>query len=218
MSIIQNLVEGVFHPKGGWKPEVNYPLVYDRVAPIEGYIKGRSVLDCGCSGEDEEKEIIHSRISALSRRCVGVEIDKTKAMEMQEKGFDVRHGDVHSINLGEKFEVVYAGELLEHLQNPGLFLENMKRHLNENGVLVVTTPNFYFSSMLLRLLFKRDIQINSGHVCWFDVKTLNNMLERNGFQPERIMYYQSSPRILANLLAKLNHRMARGIIVVASKK
>ena len=35
-------------------------------------------------------------------------------------------GDVTTVNLGKKFDVIVAGELIGHLPNQGLFLENMK--------------------------------------------------------------------------------------------
>ena len=45
------------------------------------------------------------------------------------------------IRLGRKFDVIVTGEILEHLPNQGLFLENAERHLKKKGVQILTTPN-----------------------------------------------------------------------------
>lgn len=51
--------------------------------------------------------------------------------------------DVEKLDLGVTplFELIIAGELIEHLNNPGLFLERAKFHLVENGRILITTPN-----------------------------------------------------------------------------
>ena len=43
--------------------------------------------------------------------------------KVRERGYRVIWGDVTKIRLGRKFEVIVAGEILEHLPNQGLFGE-----------------------------------------------------------------------------------------------
>lgn len=211
------LIELLFKPQSGWKIAAKSRLVYDKIEAIKPYIKGRRVLDAGC-GDDSDNEGLHAKIAGIAGYCVGVERDSDKARIMQSKGFNIVEADVQSMDLKERFDAVFAGELLEHLSNPGMFLDNAARHLNDGGIFIATTPSFYFSSMLIRLLFKRDIPINPEHVCWFDSTTLSALLERHGFHPESIMYYQSSPRRLMNMFARHNSRMARTLMVIARKK
>jgi SAM-dependent methyltransferase len=57
---------------------------------------------------------------------------------------DYIYGDCQTLKLPKKygdFDVVFAGELVEHLSNPGLFLENSRSWLKEGGLLIITTPS-----------------------------------------------------------------------------
>lgn len=49
----------------------------------------------------------------------------------------------------EKFDVVYCNQVIEHTKFPDLFLKELKKHIKEGGLLIITTPNqeskeFYF--------------------------------------------------------------------------
>jgi SAM-dependent methyltransferase len=60
----------------------------------------------------------------------------------------------------QKFDLVMAIEILEHLHNPRHFISNCLETLNNNGFLLVTSPNT--ESWLSRIRFLRD-----GHFLWF---------------------------------------------------
>ena len=64
------------------------------------------------------------------------EIEKLKAA-----GYNVVSADATHFDLQQKFDAIVAGELIEHLSNPGLFLDCSSRHLQNNGLLILTTPN-----------------------------------------------------------------------------
>ena len=51
------------------------------------------------------------------------------------------------------FDAVFAGEILEHLENTDLSLAEIKRVLKPGGTLVLTTPNLASLENRLRLLF-----------------------------------------------------------------
>ena len=40
-----------------------------------------------------------------------------------------------------KYNTIIAGEIIEHIENPSLFLKNCHRYLKENGRLILSTPN-----------------------------------------------------------------------------
>lgn len=61
----------------------------------------------------------------------------------------------------EKFDLVVAIEILEHLNDPRHFLRNCLQTLKPNGFMLVTSPNT--ESWLSRIRFLRD-----GHFLWFD--------------------------------------------------
>lgn len=61
----------------------------------------------------------------------------------------------------EKFDLVVAIEILEHLHDPRHFIRNCLELVKPNGYLLVTSPNT--ESWLSRIRFLRD-----GHFLWFD--------------------------------------------------
>ncbi len=90
--------------------------------------------------------------------------------------------DVH-----EKFDYIVAGEVLEHLPNPGLFLAEAARCLKPGGALFVTVPNAF---NLLRIigLFQGYESVHKDHCFYFSGKTLARLAALYGFKLERIGY------------------------------
>ena len=59
-----------------------------------------------------------------------------------ELGLDIRPGTMDEcIERDERFEVVFASEVLEHLPDPASFLGSVRRCLSDRGVLLLTTPD-----------------------------------------------------------------------------
>ena len=76
-------------------------------------------------------------------------------------------------DLSERFEAIVAGDVIEHMSNPGLFLDNCRRHLEPGGELLLTTPNAKWPTVFLRP--------NPTHALWHDRHTLLHLLDRHGF-------------------------------------
>lgn len=51
--------------------------------------------------------------------------------------------------MGEKFDTIFCFEVLEHIQNPLLFLDWCAEHLNKSGKLYLSTPVGGFPSKLM---------------------------------------------------------------------
>lgn len=51
-------------------------------------------------------------------------------------------GDIYDLPFPDKsFDLIHCGELLEHLEEPQKAINEMRRVLNKNGTLIITTPN-----------------------------------------------------------------------------
>jgi 2-polyprenyl-3-methyl-5-hydroxy-6-metoxy-1,4-benzoquinol methylase len=125
---------------GGWKKLERYPLITDRFDVMKKHIEGRTVLDCGPGGEQIKPEeewwqnlFLHRKIRELAKECIGVDKDAAAVKTLRKMGFDIYLGDLERISLARKFDVVIAGKFIEHLSNPGLFLERVKEHLVAGG-------------------------------------------------------------------------------------
>ena len=89
--------------------------------------------------------------------------------------------NAESIRLNRKFDYIVAGELIEHLSNPGLFLEGMKRHLAKSGKIIITTPNIS-SVFLYFLVVVLDQTQDPTHTFYFDQKNLKTLIQRFGLE------------------------------------
>lgn len=91
-----------------------------------------------------------------------------------------REASAEDFSFPVKFDVIFAGDLIEHLSNPGLFLECCKKHLKQNGRLILTTPNTFNLFNIAEKLTKREPTINEDHTLYFNDKTLLRLLVKNG--------------------------------------
>ncbi len=82
------------------------------------------------------------------------------------------------------FDSVLAGELLEHLQDPSLFLRESSRVLKPSGTLVLTTPN---RKSLLNRLFKSYEK--PAHLSLFTRTELLSLLSAHGFSMEKFALF-----------------------------
>jgi len=54
-------------------------------------------------------------------------------------------GDAEDPSLGGKWDILFAGEIIEHLSNPQKALSNWSNLLKQGGYIVISTPNRHFS-------------------------------------------------------------------------
>lgn len=132
---------------------------------------GKRVLDCGASGA------LHEQIVAVAAFCLGV--DREDGIGVL--GFDLDTIDHAFPGFPEPApDLIVAGELLEHLSNPGHFLTRLWWHYR--GVpLIVTVPNAYNLAGLAHLK-RGEENVNVDHVAWYSPRTLRTLLERHGYR------------------------------------
>lgn len=156
----------------------------DRIEHILSRVRGPAVLNIGCVGEAEAKFQMHMRLcESFPRLSIwGIDTDQEGIQQLREKGYTVSVGDAEVLRLGRTFDTIVAGELIEHLANPGRFLEACARVLNPGGTLVLSTPN-PFSAMYSFMYWKNHGRaFNPGHACWFCPQTLEQLAARCGFR------------------------------------
>lgn len=205
-----------------------------RWAFIEPYVRGKKVLDIGPAelrGTTQDPEKVkwwlHGQIASAASSVVGLEKSDVQALALREMGYNIRHGDAESFDLGETFDVINAGELIEHLSNPGLFLESVKRHLKPDGFLVLTTPNRFSASHFINALLKNEIPAYeksiAKHVFYFDEVSLRDLLTRHGFSQVTLAYCEwvgkpksgVKSKVLNSLLRRFRPKFLRILLVAA---
>jgi len=173
---------------GHWlQPDWSSSTYADRVEAIAPMLTGQNVLDIGAASGLNRPDWVHAGIARVASRVVGIDIDAERVAAARARGYDLRLVNAEGFDLGERFDVVFAGELIEHLADFSSFLKGARAHLKPGGRLVLTTPNvFALSNFIYR--FGGKARIHQEHTCWFCEDTLTALLKREGFVVETVRY------------------------------
>lgn len=121
-----------------------------------------------------------------------IDILKTAVEANQKSNPKAKHilGDATSINLNEKFDLIFMKDLIEHVQNDEGLLKNMFKHLKENGLLLINTQNSFSLNYLIQSIYYRFIKKNRSwlgwdptHVRFYNYWMLKRKLSKIGFKP-----------------------------------
>ena len=166
--------------------EKSYPD--GRFGTLAALAAGKEVLDFGVG--DTSDRFLHKIIVSAAKSCTGVELDPARAQALRAQGYDVVTGNAETIDMGRTYGLAVAGDLIEHLDNPGVFLDNVRRHLAPGGLFYFNTPNAYAANLLLRGLFLGgDVAQFPEHVTLFTEDLVRELLTRHGFAVERVDYF-----------------------------
>lgn len=144
------------------------------------------LLDIGCSNGDWA-----CYWDSLGWKCSGVDIDREHVDIARQRGIDAKHCDLNSERLpfeDESFDLIFAGEVIEHLVDTDGFMRELRRCLRPGGAVLITTPNLVsFENRLRILLGIYPIWVNynlagSGHVRAYTARVLKKQLLEHGFQ------------------------------------
>ena len=123
-------------------------------------------------------------------KVVGLDYYKEGVEEIRKKGFDVIYGDAQNFSLNEKYEVITAGDLIEHLPNLEGFISCLKKHLSPDGKVIISTPNpWCWKYMMAHLLKPKMSAVNKEHVFWLCHQTLENLFARYDLEIFELKYH-----------------------------
>lgn len=104
------------------------------------------------------------------------------------------------------FDVVVSSDVIEHLFYPRELARFAKQCLKPNGQLIVTTPyHGYWKNLALALLNAMDkhhtVLWDGGHIKFFSVKTLSQLLNEEGFTDIQFKFAGRLPYLWEGMLA-----------------
>ncbi len=187
-------------------------FIPDRLKFIEGLVKDKSVLDLGSVGcSFNPKKLPFEVIQHSANLAIGVDLKHSGNPR-------IRQDNVETMNLKKRFDVIIAGDIIEHLYNPGIFLQNMKRHLKKDGILFISTPNIRSRCVL------PFYKTNPEHTLWHDRWTIKYLLEVSGYAVVEFYFYPGNKRlsfffeVIRQVYGRLFHSLSEGIIILARAK
>lgn len=233
------------------KKRKNNNFLYDREKIALGLMsriirKNSRFLDAGC-GNGRFMGFVFSKFRELSIKVKGIDYSKSEVAQARKSGLDASQGNLEEgiKEKNESFDVVYAGEVIEHLYNPDKFLEEARRIVRKGGFLLLTTPNLcaWFNRILMPIgiqplflepstkskmvgagflkKFKQD-ENPVGHLRIFTFAALKDMLEMNGFKIAKVkgsIFDTGLPKsaLAIDKLFKIYPKLSSNLVILARK-
>ncbi|MBW4550086.1 MAG: class I SAM-dependent methyltransferase [Aphanocapsa sp. GSE-SYN-MK-11-07L] len=159
---------------------------------VTQYSQDKDVLEIGCVAHDPEtyksKYWVHKALKTVARTLVGIDLYADGIKYLQELGFNVLTADAQRFDLGKKFDVIVAGDLIEHLDDFNGFLECCKKHMHADSKLLISTPNPWYWRHVVKAALSKEISNNPEHTCWFCPRTLRQLVNRHGMEIGEIRF------------------------------
>lgn len=205
----------------------NIKLV-DRVSYIRELCKNCRVLHLGATDAPDTKDSfsngrwLHSYLEQDASHLVGMDINIEMIQWLSDQGIkNIKYGNIENVEEypQEEFDVVIAGEILEHLSNPGRALDSLRQIMSPSTKLVITVPNAYSFKGFCRALLKYEL-IHPDHTLHHSPYTLKALLERHKFHVDSYFSFVNGGTGglagAANLFLQFNPQLAEGIGFVCS--
>lgn len=138
--------------------------------------KSARILDIGC-GYGWVIEILRER-GYIS--VVGMDTDEPLMEKLREKGLSVEIGSIYSKDrndLNGSYDVIILKMVMEHLENPREAVENIKKWLKPNGILVIEVPDcsLYDKTAFFTGYFQ---SVNMEHINNYSPISLMNLMNK----------------------------------------
>jgi 2-polyprenyl-3-methyl-5-hydroxy-6-metoxy-1,4-benzoquinol methylase len=138
-----------------------------------------TALDVGCGSGDF---MIAAREAGYD--IEGMDISPASSAICTSRGLKAVAGDFLTHDFGRTFDLITMWDLVEHLREPGTFLERAKALLSPNGLLFAKIPVFGDLSVTCSALAPRAAGMLLGapdHVQYFTRKSLTRLCADAGF-------------------------------------
>jgi 2-polyprenyl-3-methyl-5-hydroxy-6-metoxy-1,4-benzoquinol methylase len=162
--------------------------LYDYVNPaIVGLYAGEGmVLDIGCGSG-----ALGGKLKSINPKAIVYGIDVSQRAEQRASNvldrFDLVDLDNEELpDYGLKFDLIILADILEHLKRPDLLMLQLRRHLTDEGSILVSLPNVAHFHIRVMLLYGEFEYTGIGildrtHLRFFTHKTLRQLVEQCGF-------------------------------------
>ena len=174
-----------------------------RLDVVKTLAKDKNVLHLGCTNYPYTNEaiesgmLLHDSLEKVAVKLTGFDLDQRGIDILEARGtgnlFRADLENLDEVPLDGTFDVIIAGEMIEHLTNPGRFLEGIKRFMNRDTELIITTINAYcalrFAIYGLRGKRGKNEPVHPDHVSYYSYRTLGLLLERHGMKRIKFLFY-----------------------------
>ena len=176
------------------------------------------VLDIGCA-----TGALLAELRERGWECTGVEISGPQAEYARlNKNLDIKNKALEENHFSDcSFEIVIASHLIEHLNDPAAFVNEVKRIIIPGGWFILTTPNL--AGFQARFFGSKWRSAINDHLYLFSVNTLSALLKKGGFIIEKTVTWGGLaagivPPIIKRFFDKAAKRFGFGDVMVIRVK
>lgn len=146
--------------------------------------RNKKVLDIGCIDHSAETAIqlgekwLHKGIKNVASELTGLDVLEEDISILNNLEYNIIFGDAEDFHLQKTYEVIVAGDIIEHLSNIGFFLRCVKEHMDNESLFIFTTPNPFNIEQSMSAIFNKYIYAHSQHTCWLSPQVCWELLRR----------------------------------------
>jgi ubiquinone biosynthesis O-methyltransferase len=158
---------------------------------IENILKNLNTSDCELLDIGCGNGVLTSKISKFFKHTTGIDLSGTGieiAKKIESKNLTFKNISIEEmITMKKKFKFITSFEVIEHQYLPDDFLNKINQILENDGMLLLSTPyNGYIKNLIISLLGKHDWHFNPlwrhGHIKFFSIRTLTSILKKSNFE------------------------------------
>lgn len=129
----------------------------------------------------DKGQLLYVRIGNVAKEQIGIDLDEESATFLNKK--DVPNSTVLVLDMNTVHDldftpdIILFGETIEHLINPGIALDNLKKVMTEDTILVTSTPNA-FALKNFANAFRGIERQHPDHSMAFTYRTLIQLLAK----------------------------------------
>lgn len=151
-------------------------------------VKNGYILDVGCADG-----IMARGLSPFVKHITAIDGSEKlikKAKRLKIKNVDFIFTLYEEYKPKKKFDTIILSDILEHINEPVKLLENCKKWIKQNGVIIIISPNAnslhrrigVLAGMLREVHELNPTDVRVGHRRVFDIKTLNRDVKKAGLK------------------------------------
>jgi SAM-dependent methyltransferase len=202
----QSYLEFEWFDSGPANGESGRGLADKLIALIQSLTGISTICDLGCGNGFLATKLAANgyTVSGVDASKSGIELAKRDAdgITFVESQIDK---EVRSRTGLELVDLVIASDIVEHLYRPADLLEAAASLLEPDGQIVITAPyHGYLKNLALSLTGRMDSHFSAlhdgGHIKFFSVRSLSELITRHGFADLKFSYYGRAPWLWKNMI------------------
>lgn len=148
-------------------------------------------------GAGEGNTLLYAKENNYANKIYGVElfeIENSNQSNDQFEEFLIANIETTKLHFDElMFDVILLGDVLEHLVDPYTVLDNLKKFLKPNGIIIASIPNIREWNTMKTIFLKGDFRYDDAgildrtHLRFFTKKNIIELFENNNYKIKKIV-------------------------------